>query len=236
MNAHHRMKLRRILQLEVLQLLALLQALPEQRTERLHVVDGIEPGDELLHPVAQAVVGRRHADEHGVAADRGQLSLAHRMVAIGGSARNVSSECQTSVPNGGVVSSLRNLISSGAFLPSFGANGCTVSSPNRRPKSINCSEVMSWSRKMISSFSTSAVSIAANCASEQRLAQIDAGDLGAEIDADAPHGDAGALRYDRPCHARIDALVHGRSSDDPPDFCGLSAHTQVAAQRPAPLP
>ena len=38
---------------------------------------------------------------------------------------------------------------------------------------------------MISSFSTSAASIAANCASEQRLAQIDAGDLGAEIDADA---------------------------------------------------
>ena len=29
-------------------------------------------------------------------------SLAHRMVAIGGSARNVSSECHTSVPNGGV--------------------------------------------------------------------------------------------------------------------------------------
>ncbi len=54
-------------------------------------------------------------------------SLAHRIVAIGGSARNVSSECQTSVPNGGVVSSFLNLISSGAFLPSFGANGCTVS-------------------------------------------------------------------------------------------------------------
>ncbi len=29
-------------------------------------------------------------------------SLAHRIVAIGGSARKVSSECQTSVPNGGV--------------------------------------------------------------------------------------------------------------------------------------
>ncbi len=71
------------------------------------------------------------------------VSLAHRMVAIGGSARNVSSECHTSVPNGGVVSSLRNLISSGAFLPSFGANGCTVSSPKRRPKSINCCELMS---------------------------------------------------------------------------------------------
>ena len=42
-------------------------------------------------------------------------SLAHRMVAIGGSARKVSSECHTSVPNGGVVSSLRNLISTGAL-------------------------------------------------------------------------------------------------------------------------
>ena len=86
-------------------------------------------------------------------------------VAIGGSARKVSSECQTSVPNGGVVSSFLNLISSGAFLPSFGANGCTVSSPNLRPNAINCSDVMFWSRKMIISFSTSAVSIASNCAS-----------------------------------------------------------------------
>ena len=58
-------------------------------------------------------------------------------VAIGGSARNVSSECQTSVPNGGVVSSFLNLISSGAFLPSFGANGCTVNLLNRRPNAIS---------------------------------------------------------------------------------------------------
>ena len=65
------------------------------------------------------------------------VSLAHRIVAIGGSARKVSSECQTSVPNGGVVSSLRNLINSGAFLPSFGANGWTVNGPNRRPNAIN---------------------------------------------------------------------------------------------------
>ena len=73
----------------------------------------------------------------------GSSLVARRMVAIGGSARKVSSECQTSVPNGGVVSSFRNLISSGAFLPSFGANGCTVSSPNRRPNAISWSEVMS---------------------------------------------------------------------------------------------
>ena len=49
-------------------------------------------------------------------------SLATRMVAIGGSARNVSSECHTSVPNGALVSSFLNLMSWGA-VPSLGANG-----------------------------------------------------------------------------------------------------------------
>ena len=51
---------------------------------------------------------------------------------------------------------------------------------------------------MISSFSTSAVSTAANCASDSVMTQIDAGDLRAEIDADPADGDAGALRHDRP--------------------------------------
>ena len=37
------MQLRRIMQLELLQLLALVFAVPEQRAERLHVVDGVEP-------------------------------------------------------------------------------------------------------------------------------------------------------------------------------------------------
>ena len=55
-------------------------------------------------------------------------SLAHRMVAIGGSARNVSSECHTSVPNGGLLSSFLNLMRTGAF-SSWGENGCTVNSP-----------------------------------------------------------------------------------------------------------
>jgi hypothetical protein len=36
--------------------------------------------------------------------------LAIRIVAFGGYLRKVSSECQTSVRNGGLVSSLRNLI------------------------------------------------------------------------------------------------------------------------------
>ena len=110
-------------------------------------------------------------------------SLATRIVAFGGSLRNVSSECQTSVRNGGLVSSLRNLISTETSL-SFGANGCTVSSPNRRPKSIRFSELMSWLRKMSSSFSASAFSIASRCSSEIGLAKIDAGDLGPEVGAD----------------------------------------------------
>ena len=92
-------------------------------------------------------------------------SLATRIVALGGSLRNVSSECQTSVRNGGLVSSLRNLISAETF-SSLGANGCTVNSPNRRPKSIRLSELMSWLRRMISSFSASAFSMASRTSSE----------------------------------------------------------------------
>jgi hypothetical protein len=65
-------------------------------------------------------------------------SLAHKTVAIGGSARNVSSECHTSVPNGGFVPSFLNLMRTGVF-GSCGENGCTVNSPKRRPKSIRLS-------------------------------------------------------------------------------------------------
>ena len=46
MHAHHRMKLRRILQLEVLQLLAVLLDCVEQRLERLEVVHRFEARDE----------------------------------------------------------------------------------------------------------------------------------------------------------------------------------------------
>ena len=69
-------------------------------------------------------------------------SLAHSTVAIGGSARKVSSECQTSVPKGGLVSSFLNLMSWGADA-SLGENGCTVNSPNRRPNAIRFSDVIS---------------------------------------------------------------------------------------------
>ena len=66
-------------------------------------------------------------------------SLATRIVAIGGSARNVSSECQH------VGAERRRRLVVAEFdqhrrvFASFGANGCTVSSPNRRPKSIRFS-------------------------------------------------------------------------------------------------
>ena len=92
-------------------------------------------------------------------------SLATRIVALGGSLRNVSSECQTSVRNGGLVSSLRNLIRTETSL-SFGANGCTVSSPNRLPKSIRFCELMSWLRNISNSFSASAFSMASRCSSD----------------------------------------------------------------------
>ena len=120
-------------------------------------------------------------------------SLATRIVAFGGSLRNVSSECQTSVRNGGLVSSLRNLISTETFLS---RSARTDARSIRRTGGRNPSgsrELMSWLRKMISSFSASAVLDGVAHLVRHRLAQIDAGDLGAEVGADPRDGDAGML-------------------------------------------
>src|SRR5262249_33537967 len=69
-------------------------------------------------------------------------NFAHRIVAIGGSVRNVSSQCQTAVADGGVVSFFLNLVGADAF--SFGgAEGWRVNSGHRRPKSIRLSDVIS---------------------------------------------------------------------------------------------
>ena len=86
----------------------------------------------IAAPVAQAVVGGRHA-EHGFAATAAFPCTECRH---GGSARR-SRRVPDVVPNGGVVSSLRNLISSGAFLPSFRRDGLT---PGREPppESMSC--------------------------------------------------------------------------------------------------
>ena len=110
-------------------------------------------------------------------------SLATRIVALGGSLRNVSSECQTSVRNGGLVSSLRNLISTETSL-SLGANGCTVNSPNRLPKSIRFCELMSWLRKIEQLVLGQRVLDGVAHLVGHRFAKIDAGDFGAEVRAD----------------------------------------------------
>src|SRR5262249_36024388 len=47
-------------------------------------------------------------------------NFAHRIVAIGGSLRNVSSECQTSVANGGLFSSFLNLMRTECLLVVWG--------------------------------------------------------------------------------------------------------------------
>ena len=73
MNAYDGMQDRRIFQLELLQFLALLQRFAEQGTERLHVMDRVQPGNILLHLIAEAFIGGRHADEHCVAADCGHF-------------------------------------------------------------------------------------------------------------------------------------------------------------------
>ena len=65
---------------------------------------------------------------------------------------------------------------------------------------------------MISSFSTSGGLDRLELRVRKRMTQVDAGDLGTEIDARPADGDAGTLRHDRPRNARIDPLVHGAAS------------------------
>ena len=72
-DAHDRMHLRRIQQLEMLEVLAALFGAVEQGPKRLEIVNGFETRNELLHAIAEAVERRRHAHEHGVAADRRHL-------------------------------------------------------------------------------------------------------------------------------------------------------------------
>src|SRR5262245_3128818 len=68
MEAHDRMRPRRISQLVFVELSAILFRRLEYGPERLDIVNSFEPGDELLYAIAKAFVSRRHADEHGVAA------------------------------------------------------------------------------------------------------------------------------------------------------------------------
>src|SRR5215471_14988787 len=70
MHAHHRMNRRWVQQLPAHHVLAILLGIVEQLAEWLEVVDGFEPGDEMLHAIAEPVEGSRHAGEHSVAANR----------------------------------------------------------------------------------------------------------------------------------------------------------------------
>src|SRR5262249_43705793 len=109
MNAHHRMLLRWIQQLKVLPALAVFLSIIKQPLKWFPIVNRLQPPYDLLHAPAETIARRRHAREHGVRADRRQ-QFAHRIVAIGGTLRNVSSACHTSVANGGLFWSFLNLI------------------------------------------------------------------------------------------------------------------------------
>ena len=54
----------------MLQVLTVLLAATEKGSERFQVVDGLQPGNEVLHSGAEAVEGCGHAHEHGIAARR----------------------------------------------------------------------------------------------------------------------------------------------------------------------
>ena len=133
-------------------------------------------------------------------------SLATRIVALGGSLRNVSSECQTSVRNGGLVSSLRNLIRTETSLSlartdaplihrtgcrsrsGFGSRcpGCGRSAARSRPVHVR------WRRHLVG----------------HRLTKIDTGDLGPDVSADPRDRDTGMLRHDGAALEAVDGLIH----------------------------
>ena len=197
------------LQLEVLELLAFLEALAEQRAERLHVVDGVEPGDELLHAVAQAVIGRRHAGEHGVAADRRQL----RWRTQDGRHRRLGAKGLVGMPDigaegrsGFVVAKLDQLRRVLALVRRERMHGQLAEAPAEVHQRLGCDVLIAQDDYFVldqGGFDRLELRF------RERPAKVDTGNLRSQIDPDAPHGDGCTLRDDRPCHARIDALVHG---------------------------
>ena len=69
-DAHHRMNRWRVQRLPAHHVLPIFLGIVKELAERLEVVDRFKAGDELLHAVAEALEGRRHAGEHRIATDR----------------------------------------------------------------------------------------------------------------------------------------------------------------------
>ena len=135
-------------------------------------------------------------------------SLATRMVAIGGSARNVSSECQTSVPNGGVVSSLRNLISSETSLSvrRERMHGELAEAAAEVDQLLRGDVLVAeYQQFVLDQRILDRVALLVR----HRLAQVDTGDLGAEMGADPRDRDAGLLRDDGATLEAADGFIHG---------------------------
>ena len=134
-------------------------------------------------------------------------SLATRIVAFGGSLRNVSSECQTSVRNGGLVSSLRNLISTETSLSlrrermhgQFAEPAAEVDQVLRADVLVAEDQQLVLGERVLDGVAHLV---------GHRLAKIDAGDLGAEVGADPRDRDTGMLRDDGTALEAVDGLIH----------------------------
>ena len=72
---------------------------------------------------------------NSVSPPSGGKTLAHRIVAMGGALRKLSSVCQTSVENGGLSPELSSTISAG-LSGRLGEKGWIESSPKCRAKAI----------------------------------------------------------------------------------------------------
>ena len=145
-----------------------------------------EPGDQLLHAVAQAVIGCRHADEHGVAADR-----RHLLGAQDGRHRRLGAERLVGMPDVGAERRC------GLVVAKFDQLGCVLAFVRRERMHGQLAEAAAEGHQLLGGD----VLVAEDdqlvfdqrrldrgeLRVRQRLAQIDAGNLGAEVDADAAH-------------------------------------------------
>ena len=195
------------MQLPAHHVLPVLLGIVEQLAEWLEIVDRFEAGDEMLHPVAQPVEGRRHAGEHGVAADRRHLLgdqdrrlgrlLAERLVRM----PDVGAERRVGL----VVAELDQhrdvfVLRRERMHGQFAEPAAEVDQVLRADVLIAEDEQLVLGQRVFDGVAHLV---------GHRLAKIDAGDLGAEVGADPRDGDAGMLRHDGTALEAVDGLIHG---------------------------
>ena len=172
-------------------------------------MDRFEAGDELLHAVAQPVEGRRHAGEHGVAADRRHLLgdqdrglrrfLAERLVGM----PDVSAERRIGLvvakfdQNRDVFVLRRERMHS-----EFAEPAAEVDQILRADVLVAEDQQLVLGQRILDGVALLV---------RHRLAQIDTGDLGAEVSADPRDRDAGLLRDDGATLEAADGFIHDKA-------------------------